>query len=123
MLIVLPSLASKELPIVPPEMLIVLPSLASKELPTVPPEMLIVLPSLASKPLPTVPPKILTSVLVLELSRLPALNKDPTEPPSETFSWVSEEIPWLLPMELPENSLGFGLPGSSGRLMTVSNCA
>ena len=120
-LTVLPLSESNPLPTSPPEMLTVLPLLALKKKSTNPPEMLTVLPLLASKLSPTTPPEILTSMLVLEAS--PALKRLPTVPPSETFSWVLEEIPLLLPIELPENPLGFGLTGFSGRLMTVSNCA
>ena len=126
MLTVLPLKAWKLLPTVPPEMLTVLPRAkkslptvppeistvlkkALKLLPTVPPEMLTVLLPNASKLLPTVPPEMLTSTLVLEAS--PASKLDAIEPPSETFSWVLEEIPLLPPIELPENPLGFGLSG------------
>lgn len=66
--------------------------------------MLTVLPLLASKPFPTVPPEMLTSILVLEPFAVPARKNEPTEPPSETLSWVfDDEIPVLKPMELPEN--------------------
>ena len=119
--------AIKESPNVPPEISTVLPLRASKLVPMVPPEMLTVLPLLALKLLPTVPPEMLTSTLVLGTNSEPALKKSPTEPPPETFSWVLERIPIGLEKELsiesPENSLGFGLPRFSGRLMTVSNCA